>query len=86
MNIKIIPALILIIALSCGANEGSTIIVTKHSGELRIRVSIRKNRETLMDYDQKFPVGKMPQKQQDSLVSHILDSLKQEADRLAGMH
>lgn len=86
MKTKIIPALILVTGLSCGAKDNTDIIVTKHRGALRIQVNIRKDRNTIMDYDQQFHIEGMPQTQQDAFVSHILDSLKQEADRLAGRH
>jgi len=86
MNIRIIPALVLTTCVSCGTRNDTNIIVTKHRAELRIQVNIKKNWETIVNYDQKFSGRSIPQQQQDSFVARILDSLNQRADLLTRKH
>lgn len=75
MNIKIIPVLLLAACSSCGTKNDTKVIVTRNREELRIRVNISRNWHTTVNYDRRFPSATLNQRQQDSLVTHIVDSV-----------
>ncbi|MCF3108257.1 hypothetical protein LL912_05655 [Niabella sp. CC-SYL272] len=78
MRIKFILMLLLVATLSCGGSNNTRISVNDQDGELRIRVYIRKGWHNVVNYDQRFPSAGLNKEQRDRLVSHIVDSLKQQ--------